>query len=151
MVSVMHPYPHHYTVLATGTPTGVTELSADGVPPLQAAAPPQFDGPDGLWSPEMLLSAAVADCFVLSFRALARARGLAWRRLSCSVEGQLERLEGQSRFTRFALLAKLAIDSAADRPRAQALLEQAEHGCLVANSLRAERVLRTEISCDAGA
>jgi len=143
----MHPYPHQYSVVATGAATGTTTLEAGGLPPLQIAAPPQFDGPGGQWSPEALLTAAVAGCFILTFRSLARSRGLSWTRLSCHVQGTLDRAGGVSRFTAFDVHANLCLETPGDADTARRLLEQAEHGCLIANSLRAERTLDVQITC----
>ncbi len=88
---------------------------------------------------------AIADCFVLTFRAVARASKFDWGHLSCRVEGTLERKDGATQFTRVATHAILSVDAAADRATAQRLLEKAERGCLIANSLKAERVLTTDI------
>ena len=69
----MQNFPHHYQVTATcGVEDNIAVTSAD-LPSLQTNSPPEFDGPPGLWSPETLLTAAVANCFILTFRAVARA------------------------------------------------------------------------------
>ena len=141
----MHPYPHHYTASARAPAAGSVTISAPALAPIDTAPPPEFDGPAGFWSPETLLTAAVADCFILTFRALARVARFDWITLDCHTEGTLERIEGQSRFTRFATTARLTVPHGADIPRAQRLLEQAEHGCLIANSLSAARALATEV------
>ena len=98
-----------------------------------------------VWSPESLLCAAVADCFILTFRAVSRAAKFDWLTLQCRVEGTLERVDGQSRFTRFATHATLSVPAGADAAKARALLERAEHGCLIANSLRGTRTLDAEV------
>jgi organic hydroperoxide reductase OsmC/OhrA len=98
-----------------------------------------------VWSPETLLCAAVANCFVLTFRAVSRAARFEWSRLDCRVEGLLERVEGQARFTRFTTFAKLEVPADADEAKARSLLERAEHSCLVSNSLRGERTLTSEL------
>jgi organic hydroperoxide reductase OsmC/OhrA len=112
---------------------------------LQTAPPPEFDGPGGLWSPETLLCAAVADCFILTFRALARAARFEWIEVECAVEGTLERHEGVSQFTRYATTAKLTVPASADVAKAHSLLERAEKTCLVSNSLRGTRTLQAEV------
>ena len=61
----------------------MTEAAA--LPPIMAASPPQFGGPPGRWSPETLLVAAVADCYILSFRAIAKATKLPWDAIECAV------------------------------------------------------------------
>jgi organic hydroperoxide reductase OsmC/OhrA len=137
----MHPYPHLYTVQATAVPAGDVPVAASGLPTLQTAPPAEFDGPGDRWSPETLLCAAVADCFVLSFRAVARASKLDWTGLDCRVEGKLDRVDGRTFFTALVVHASLKVPAGTDPERATRLLEKAEHVCLISNSLVAERQL----------
>lgn len=141
----MHPYPHVYSVSASGSATGVVPLAASGLPVIDTAPPPEFDGPGGLWSPETLLVAAVANCFILTFRGVARAARLEWERIECQVEGVLERTDGVTSFSRFRTRATLQLAPGIDRGKARELLERAEHLCLIANSLRGARELETVI------
>ncbi len=68
----MHDFPHHYRCLATANATqSVVQVSSDGLTNLATGAPREFGGPGDQWSPEALLVATVADCFVLTFRAIA--------------------------------------------------------------------------------
>ena len=124
----------------------MVQVASPNLPELETAPPPEFDGPGGIWSPENLLCAAVADCFILTFRAVSRAAKFEWVKLECRVEGTLERVDGQSQFTRFASHATLSVPAAADQDKARALLERAEHGCLIANSLRGTRTLETRVN-----
>ena len=128
-----------------GRSNGNVVLSAQGLPSLESAPPAEFDGPGDLWSPESLLLAAVADCFVLSFRTLATNSSLAWTSLRCAAEGILDRAEGGMRFTEIRLHAELELDPGQKRDRAQRLLERAEKLCLVSNSLVTPVELETEI------
>lgn len=141
----MHPYPHVYKVAVRSDAEGEVTLGADGLPDLATMPPPEFDGPPGYWSPETLLTASVADCFVLSFRSIARASKFEWKRVSADVEGVLERVEGVNRFTRFTTRARLEVPAGADAARAKQLLEKAEKVCLISNSLVAERHIECEI------
>lgn len=135
----MHPYPHLYLVQASATPEGDVPVTSAGLPTLVTAPPPEFDGPGGRWSPETLLCAAVADCFLLSFRGVARANKFEWRSLECEVEGTLNRLEGKTRFTHMVVRARLHVPAGTDEAKSVQLLERAEHVCLISNSLNAER------------
>jgi organic hydroperoxide reductase OsmC/OhrA len=141
----MHPYPHLYLASATGNPAGAVTVTSPQLPDIESAPPPEFDGPGGIWSPESLLCAAVADCFILTFRGVTRAAKFEWLALECRVQGTLERVEGKSQFTKFATFATLSLAAGADSAKARSLLERAEHGCLIANSLLGERTLESEI------
>ena len=142
----MHPFPHRYIVNAAVRPGGDVPLSTEGVRIIESAPPKEFDGPGNQWSPESLLTAAVADCFVLSFRAIAAASKFAWVSLEARTEGTLDRVDGKMRFTRFDTHAKLQLPAGADVERAKKLLEKAELTCLVANSLNSERHLTVEVA-----
>ena len=141
----MHPFPHLYTVQASAAPSGDVPLYAAGLPAIATAPPAEFDGPGDRWSPETLLCAAVADCFLLSFRAVARASKLDWTALDCSVEGKLDRVDNRSLFTEIVVRASLRVPAGTDQARATKLLEKAEHVCLVSNSLVAQRRLEPTV------
>jgi organic hydroperoxide reductase OsmC/OhrA len=147
----MHPYPHVYDVIASGEPAGIVHLESPGLETLLTAPPRQFDGPGDRWSPETLLVAAIADCFVLTFRGVSRAARLAWTRLECRVSGRLERCEGMLRFCEFTTHATLTVPPDVNQDAARRLLEQAEHRCLIANSLSGRRQLEISIGTQADA
>jgi len=137
----MHPYPHVYTATASGRSEGTVALNSPSLPEIATAPPPEFDGPGDVWSPETLLCASLADCFVLSFRAIARASKLEWTELACRVEGVLERVEGVTQFTGYTTFASLKVPPGFETAKVRKLLEKAEHLCLISNSLRGKRTL----------
>lgn len=141
----MQSFPHHYTVTAAGKGEDNIRVSAPNLPDLLTAAPPEFDGPGGLWSPETLLVAAVANCFILTFRAIARASNFAWSELRCEAVGRLDRVERVTQFTEIQLTVALTAPAGAEREKAQRLLEKAEQSCLISNSLKAQRILHIEV------
>lgn len=142
----MQALPHLYRVTASGAATGRVMLHHDGVAPLESSPPVEFGGPGDAWSPEGLLVAAVADCFILTFRAVARASKLEWSGLDVRVEGTLERRDGVTAFTGFTLHARLDIEVGIDEALAHAALERAERGCLISNSLKAPVHLHAELA-----
>ncbi|MGA9341329.1 MAG: OsmC family protein [Rhodanobacteraceae bacterium] len=141
----MQDYPHHYRACAAGGSSGAVRISSPQLPPLETTPPPEYGGDPGYWSPETLLVAAVADCFVLSFRAVAQASALEWDSVDCDVEGTLDRVERITRFTRFDLRARLRVTSPDSRNKAERCLEKAEQACLITNSLNAETMLHCQI------
>jgi organic hydroperoxide reductase OsmC/OhrA len=56
-----------------GRPAGDVTVCSARLPDLAIAPPAEFEGPGDRWSPETLLCASVANCFILTFRAYARA------------------------------------------------------------------------------
>jgi len=138
-------FPHSYSAVASAATEGEVRLDSSGLPVLMSAPPREFDGPGDRWSPETMLTAAVADCFVLTFRAIARASNLAWTSLECSACGTVDRVERSMRFTRFTVHAKLEVPAGTDAEKARRLLAKAEQGCLIRSSLTSEFQLETDV------
>ncbi|MFN8486034.1 MAG: OsmC family protein [Caldilineaceae bacterium] len=141
----MQNFPHHYQVIATGGVEDTVTVTSAGLPSLQTASPPEFDGPPGLWSPETLLTAAVANCFILTFRAVARASKLEWGQIECKALGVLDRIERVTRFTEMQIHVKLQLPAGSDAERAKRIIEKSEQACLITNSLNAKMVLEAEV------
>src|SRR5215510_7751370 len=109
---------------------GDVQVGSGDLPALATASPREFDGPGDRWSPETLLTGAVADCFILTFRAIARASKLVWHDLECDATGTLDRVDGVTRFTAVDLHARLAVPPGVDEALAARLLHKAEERCL---------------------
>jgi peroxiredoxin-like protein len=145
----MQGFPHRYSVAANAGAEGAVALESARLPALTSAPPAEFDGPGDQWSPETLLVAAMADCFVLTFRAIARASKLSWLSLRCDVEGTLDRVERVTQFTSFRVRASLRVPAGANEEQARRLLARAEQSCLITNSLKGASHL--EASVEVGA
>jgi len=141
----MQDLPHRYTVAALSRAEGEITLESARLPSLASAAPAEFGGPGDRWSPETLLVAAVADCFALTFRAIARASKLEWVSLRCEVEGTLDRVDRVMQFTSFQVRAALRVPPGSDAARARSLLEKAEKSCLITNSLKGASHLEASV------
>lgn len=133
----MQAFPHHYAVTAGTAPGDDVTLESDRLPSLPSAPPAEFGGPGDRWSPETLLVAAVADCFVLTFRAIAGVSKLPWISLTCDVTGTVDRIERVTQFTGFQVHAHLRVPPGTNEDLAHRTLVRAEQTCLVTNSLKA--------------
>lgn len=142
----MKPLPHRYEVRIAGGPEGHVTVSSAGVPDLRMAAPLDFDGPGDAWSPEQLLVAAVEACFVLTFRAVAKASRIEFATLSVEGEGVVDRANGTVRFSEIVLRPRLALPAGADIVRVRRALEKAERACLVTASLSTPVRLEPELA-----
>lgn len=139
------PYPHTYSAAARGGPSGLVPLTSPGLPELASTPAPQFGGPGTLWSPETLLVGAMADCYVMTFRAVSGAALFGWLKLECRVDGVLESVKRIPCFTRLRTVATLTVAPGADVAKARRLLKKADAACLVANSLRGERTFEAQV------
>ena len=149
----MQDLPHHYAVTADAESETNVTLSSRGLQDLDTAGPPEYGGPGDVWSPETLLVGTIANCFILSFRATARAARLEWDSLSCSVVGTLDKIDRVTQFTAFDITAELTLpahtnDKANDKAndkKALRLMEKAKKYCLITNSLKAAATLQASV------
>jgi peroxiredoxin-like protein len=141
----MKAFPHRYCVKAAGQVTGDVELTTERLTMLRSASPAEFDGPGNRWSPETLLVGAVADCFILTFRVIAKASKLSWVSLECEVTGTLDRVDRVTQFTHFDIAAHLVVPGEQDADQARHALEKAERNCLISSSLKGSVTLDANV------
>lgn len=125
--------------------TEEVELRSARLPILSTASPAEFGGPGDRWSPETLLVGSIADCYVLTFRAVATASGVAWTSLECEVRGTLDRVERTPQFSAVVIHAHLIVPDGANEGLARRALEKAERACLITNSLKASVQLEATV------
>ena len=137
----MQGLPHQYRATATSSAASLVTTSIENQPTLEIAPPASFGGPGDVHSPEDLQAAAVASCFILSFKAIAAASRLDWEKLQVSVAGTLDQVERAVKFTAFETHATLTLPAGSSRDKAERLLEKAEQSCFITNSLTADNSL----------
>ena len=109
------------------------------------AAPPEFGGEPGLWTPEHLLLGAVSTCYVATFRAIAEHSRLPISKLEVQIEGVVAKEEGRLRFTEILLRPVITIEREEDSERAQRVAEKAERSCLIASSLSTKITMQIKL------
>jgi organic hydroperoxide reductase OsmC/OhrA len=138
-------YPHLYRATANSANGPTVQISSPRLDDITTAPPAEFGGPGDRWSPETLLVAAVADCYIMTFKAIANASKLDWLDLQCAVEGTLDRVERVTRFTAFDIRARLTVPAGTDEEKARHILEKSEAVCLISSSLSGEKTLHIEL------
>ncbi|WP_461517940.1 OsmC family protein [Porticoccus sp.] len=141
----MQPLPHHYRANTYGTPDTNLLSTLDNGCILEVSPPLNFDGPGDTWTPEEMLLGAVANCLVLTFKAIANASKLNWLEIHCHSEGDLDKVERSVKFTHIDSHARLVIPDAGDREKAEKLLEKTERNCFVSNTLNCDKQFTFEI------
>jgi peroxiredoxin-like protein len=133
-------YEYRIKAFGAGGRNGV--VHAEGVlSRISFSAPPEFLGEPGRWTPEHLLVAAVASCFVSTFSGIAEKSRLGFVSFNLDAEGLLGNEDGIWRFTEIKLRPVVTILKEEDRDRVIRLLEKAEKSCLIARSLQCKVVL----------
>jgi organic hydroperoxide reductase OsmC/OhrA len=144
----MHPFPHRYSVEAAANVDGDVTLDSERLTSIPSAPPVEFGGPGDRWSPETLLVAAVADCFVLTFRAIAGVSKFPWLSLACDVTGTVDRVDRIAQFTQLDVRARLKVPAGARVDQAIRMLAKAEETCLVTNSLKVKPHLESIVDIE---
>lgn len=144
----MKDFPHNYAITSVMSNDGQVSLETINAPKMVITAPPEFGGPAGNWSPETLLVASVASCFLLTYRALANASKLDWQSFSCDVSGRLDSVDKVMQFTEFTITANLIVNNSNDIEKAERLLKKSEDSCLIRNSLIPKIILETRVCSD---
>jgi len=143
---------HSYRTKARWTEARRGLAVAEGVAGnIEFASPPEFQGEPGFWTPEHFVCAAVASCFVTTFRAIADYSKFEYQALEVDVEGVLAKEEGGYRFMEVRVRPALTIAREEDRARGLRLLEKSERACLVSRSLNSEIKLEPQVFVAAGA
>jgi organic hydroperoxide reductase OsmC/OhrA len=130
-------FPHIYSVRAEADIDNGVNVTSGGLPALKTAPPPEFGGPGDRWSPETLAVAAVADCLALTFKAIAQTRSFTFTRVTCDVQGKLDRIDRVTSFTEFTVNVRLDLPASASIEEGRRLVDMARRHCLITNSLKA--------------
>jgi len=131
---------HRYRVVAWWTSARTGIAKSDSAPnAIHFAAPAEFGGLEGRWTPEDLLLCAVASCYMTTLRALADYSKLEYSDLGVEVEGRIEKTDSGYAFTEIVFRPTLTISGELDQARALRLLQKAKSACLVSRALSVEQ------------
>lgn len=137
---------YFYTTEVEWTGERHGDLRAPVLPELHVDAPPEFQGHEGVWTPEHLFVASVNSCFMTTFLAIAENSKLDFVSFSAGASGKLEKVDGPGfLMTEITLKPKLVVSRDRDVERATRILEKAEKHCLISNSIKARTKLEPEI------
>ena len=121
-------------------------VSAEGADePIRFSAPPEFMGEAGIWTPEHFFAAAIASCFVTTFKAIAEFSKFEFLSLDVDVKAILQKELGGYSFTRVVIQPLLQIAESSDQERALRLLEKAERACLISRSIKSQIEFEPEV------
>jgi organic hydroperoxide reductase OsmC/OhrA len=130
----------------------LARADADGKDSLEIATPPEFRGGlEGVWSPEDLLVASTASCFVLTLAAVADRRQVSLLDVSIGATGHMgRRQDGRLGFTVIELHAVIETLSGSEEAVAAAAKAAEEH-CLIAQALDVPVRVALEVTAVAAA
>lgn len=141
----MSNFPHIYTTNAKGTNEVVLKVNSEKLPQLDVSPPKEFGGPEGYWNPEAFFSAAISSCFILTFKAIARAMKLSWEDINVDVDAYLDKQDGVLAFNKVNIFVTLITPSIENESLYLKALKKAEETCLITNSIKAEIHLTSKV------
>ena len=144
----MVKYPMKFTVKSSAI-AGINanwHTSAEAVGAgLQAAIPPEFDGPGGGFSAEDFYALAIINCYISTFKVFAEKSDLAFSCIKAELTLEVNRDEKG-----FPWMARAHMDVVLEKPTTkelgQRILEKAVKGCLVMNSIKTEKTVNLQIT-----
>ena len=137
---------HKYHALAWWTSGQTGLVKSDSAPnAIHFSAPPQFGGLDGRWTPEDLLLAALAGCFVTTFRVIAGHSKFEYIDLLVEAEGAVGKAESGYSFSEITLRPTLTIHDEEKRDWALKLLQKTKAACLVSKTLATTPALEPKV------
>ncbi|HLO68159.1 MAG TPA: OsmC family protein [Holophaga sp.] len=113
----------------------VSELSKPGgKAPIPASATSAFGGDDACWNPEDLFAGALANCYMLTFLALAAKTRLDVRGFTGTAEAAMETVDRVSRVATVTFRPTIAVAPGTDHAKVAEMFQKAHKYCVIANS-----------------
>lgn len=137
---------HYYNINVRWDEGRIGTLSADSLPDIKVATPPEFPkGVPGIWSPEHLFVSSVAICLMTTFVAIAENSSLPFNSFSCKAEGKLEKVDGNFMISEIELKPEIIIPEEKYLEKAGRIIEKSDKMCLISNSVKTKIILNPEI------
>lgn len=135
-------FPHLYTVNMSWQEDAMALSTCNENQTLRVGPPPQFDGPNDLWSPEDMFLAAIQTCLMTTFFSLVRRRPFEVYDYESKIEGDLDKTDEGLLFTGIRVYVSLTTD---DPKKAERLMHTAERYCIISNMLTIQPELKLTI------
>ena len=120
--------------------------ACEGKSPVEISTPPEFGGPEGFWTPEDLLTSAVAGCIMTSTLFFAERAKITMRSYAIQAAGTMEKTATGLAITKVAIAVEITLESPEQADAMRKAVEQAEKTCPISNSLNCPVELTMNVS-----
>ena len=124
----------------------VGETRCEGKPAIEVATPPEFGGPEGIWTPEDLLTSAVATCIMTSALFFTERAKIQLRAYKSKATATMEKTPAGLAITRMAVVVSIELEDMAQEAAVRKAMEQAEKTCPLSSSLNCPVELTVNVS-----
>ncbi len=122
------------------------ESRCAGKPAIEVATPPEFGGPENIWTPEDLLTSAVATCIMTSALFFIGRAKIQMRSYKSNAVGTMEKTAAGLEITRIEVTVSIELEDPAQEEAVRKAMEQAEKTCPLSNSLKCPVALVVNVS-----
>jgi organic hydroperoxide reductase OsmC/OhrA len=123
--------------------SGVT--SAEEKPAITVATPPEFGGPENIWTPEDLLTSAVASCLMTSTLFFVEKAKIAMSSYSSTAVSTMEKTPKGLAITKIEVEVVIVLEQADQADAARKAVERAENNCPISASLNCPVTLKLSV------
>ena len=113
----------------------IGKTRAAGKPTVEVATPPEFGGPENYWSPEELISSAVASCVMTSALFFFERGKIALRSYKSKATTTMGKGPAGLALTGMKITIDLKLEDPAQEEAARTAVQQAKKSCPLSNAL----------------
>ena len=124
----------------------IGETRCAGKPAIEVATPPEFGGPENIWTPEDLLTSAVATCIMTSALFFFGRAKIQPRAYKSKATATMEKISAGLAITRMTIAVSIELDDMEQETAVRKAMEQAEKTCPLSISLKCPVELDVHIS-----
>ena len=122
------------------------EMRCAGKPSVEVATPPEFGGPENIWTPEDLLTGSVATCIMTSTLFFTNRAGIEMHSYKSRAEGVLEKTRTGLAMTAITVEVSVVLKDAAQEDELRKAVDMAEKSCPLSKSLNCPVELKLNVS-----
>ncbi len=123
-------------------------LSNQNNPEIEISTPPEFNGPQGYWSPEELFLASINSCIMTTFLYFVEKFSASFLTYDSKIEGEVNLRGGRLLFTSITVRPEIRVPDETQAQRIAELVAKSEKYCLVSCSVETEIKVLPEITTD---
>jgi len=124
------------------------EMLAEGKPSLEVATPPEFGGPENIWTPEDLLTSAVASCLMTSLLFFAEKSRIVMCSYTSQATATMEKTPEGLRITGVKVAVHVTLAEKKQEAALKKAMAFAEKTCPVSHSLVCPVELTLQVSSE---
>jgi peroxiredoxin-like protein len=120
-------------------------VKVEGRPDVEISTPPEFNGPEGYWSPEDMFLASINSCIMTTFLYFVDRLGFSFNGYTSSIQGDIDFVGGMFTFTKIVVRPRITVPGEMEKEKAQNALQKAEKYCLISACIKLPITIDAEI------